>query len=225
MEKLPVVEEVIKEIKSGMFVGIGTGPAVEHLVKEMGRRLIAGQLVDIWAVPCSRKMELWTKECGVPYTDLDDRGLDIFVEQVDMVDLNLVALKSSGDFVGGKVAAGSANKVLVIATEGFIERLCYFKGPLTVEIVPFGFMATLKRIYEVAGEPVLRRDPLLNGPLVSERGNFVVDVYFEKLPVKMSAIHDKLTTIPGVMETGFWGGLPHKAYISCEDKVKVLCRE
>jgi len=55
MVKFYVVEEVIKEIKSGMFVGIGTGPAVECLVKEMGRRLVGGELVDIWTVPCSKK--------------------------------------------------------------------------------------------------------------------------------------------------------------------------
>ncbi|AER66122.1 ribose-5-phosphate isomerase [Thermovirga lienii DSM 17291] len=224
MVKFYVVEEVIKEIKSGMFVGIGTGPAVECLVKEMGRRLVGGELVDIWTVPCSKKMELWAKECGVPSTDLDDRGLDIFVEQVDMVDVELMALKNSGDFVDGKVAASSANEVVVIATEGPVENLAYYKGPLAVEIIPFGFMATLKRIYEMVGEPVLRRDPLLNGPLVTERGNFMVDVYFERLPVNMATINEKLITIPGVVETGFLGGLPHRVYISCEEKVKVLCR-
>ncbi|MBO8153675.1 ribose 5-phosphate isomerase A [Thermovirga sp.] len=225
MFQLLAVEKIIEEIQSGMFIGLGTGPVVDFLIQKLGQRISGGDLVDVWSVPCSKRTKSLAKSCGVPVMDLDDRGVDLCVEEVDVLDSSLQAVKVNGDLLGGKIVANSARSVLVVNVNGFVESFKRFKGPIAAEIEPFGFMATLKKIYETAGEPILRRDHTLNGPLVTERGTFVVDIYFEDPPSDLLEIQEKLIRIPGVVETGFWQSLPQKAYLVCEDKVRVLSSE
>ena len=54
------------------------------------------------------------------------------------------------------------------------------------------------------------------GPLITDNGNFIIDVDFGIIE-NPSEINLKLLTIPGVVDTGFFIDMASKAYIGLED--------
>ena len=54
------------------------------------------------------------------------------------------------------------------------------------------------------------------GPLVSDNGNFIIDVDFGTIK-NPSELNNKLHLIPGVVDTGLFINMASKAYIGKED--------
>ena len=66
--------------------------------------------------------------------------------------------------------------------------------------------------------PVLRRAALQAGPVVTDNGNFVLDVDFGELdPARVSELDRQLQSIVGVVETGLFVGMVEKAYFGQAD--------
>ena len=60
-----------------------------------------------------------------------------------------------------------------------------------------------------------------DGPVVTENGNYLLDVYFESWP-DLAGINHSLKNITGVVETSLFYGLASKAIIAGENGVAVL---
>ena len=59
------------------------------------------------------------------------------------------------------------------------------------------------------------------GPCVTDNGNFIIDVDFGKI-ADPGSVEDKLSRIPGVVETGLFISMACKAYFGGTDgKVKI----
>ncbi|MHA1931926.1 MAG: ribose-5-phosphate isomerase A, partial [Promethearchaeota archaeon] len=63
------------------------------------------------------------------------------------------------------------------------------------------------------------------GPLVSDNGNFIIDVDFGEIR-DPEGLNLKILTIPGVVDTGLFIGMTSKAYIGLEDgSVKTIIKK
>ncbi len=60
-----------------------------------------------------------------------------------------------------------------------------------------------------------------DGAVITENGNYLLDVYFESWPT-LSSINPALKNISGVVETSLFYGMAHKAIIAGENGVVVL---
>ncbi len=60
-----------------------------------------------------------------------------------------------------------------------------------------------------------------DGPVVTENGNFVIDLYFDE-PQDMRKLDIKLKLLPGVIETGLFLGIAKKALIASRDGIITL---
>ena len=93
---------------------------------------------------------------------------------------------------------------MIVADQSkFVERLTW---PVPVEVIPMAFRLAGRRLEELRGKPVLRQGLRKDGPVITDNGNFVMDVDFGTIedPRSLAA---KISLIPGVVEHGIFDNL------------------
>ena len=77
-------------------------------------------------------------------------------------------------------------------------------------------MAASRKLEALGGAPVLRKAIAKAGPVVTDGGNFILDVDFGPIP-DPAALNAAILPIVGVVETGLFCGMACKAYFGMED--------
>lgn len=96
------------------------------------------------------------------------------------------------------------------------------KGPLPVEVEPFGWKATFGALSDLGCEPRLRLgNPDGDHPFVTDGGHYTVDCLFPSIadPVSLEA---EIRRIPGALEHGLFVGLARTAFVAREDGTVVM---
>jgi len=214
-----VGEEVVKYIKDGMKVGLGSGSTMYYMVKKLGER-IKKEGLNIEGIPTSIQTADWAKEFGVPLTDFSNlQKLDLAIDGADEVDPDLQLIKGGGGaLLREKIVAASAQDFYVIVDNSkIVKHLGAFSLP--VEIVPFGWEVTTSKIKKLGCQPTLRKR---NGnPYITDNGNFVLDCDF-KMIEESEKLHKDLICLTGVVETGLFVNMAKKVLIGQGDEVKEI---
>ena len=192
-------------VESDMVVGLGTGSTVAWTIKRLGERMKEEGL-EFLGVPTSFQAESLAIECGIHLTTLNQHPvLDLAIDGADQVDSRLYVIKGGGAaHTREKVVACSARRFVVVADESkYVERLTH---PVPVEALPFALRLVERRLKEMGGKPVLRLGRMKDGPVITDNGNFVLDVDFGVIeePVELGA---KMSRIPGLVEHGIFENL------------------
>jgi len=201
-------------VKSGSIVGLGTGSTTAYAIQYLGDRLKSGELKDIVGIPTSFQSEVLAKEYGVPLTTLDavDR-IDIAIDGADEVDPNRNLIKGGGAaHTREKVVDYLADSFVVVVDSGkLVDRLgSTFAVP--VEVIPMALTPVINAIKKLGGKPELRMGVRKAGPVITDQGNMVVDVRFDKIDDPEN-LEKALNNIPGVLENGI--------FVNCTDLVLV----
>ncbi len=201
-------------VKSGSIVGLGTGSTTAYTIQYLGERLQSGELKDIVGVPTSFQSEVLAKQYGVPLTTLDaiDR-IDIAIDGADEVDPQKNLIKGGGAaHTREKVVDYLANQFIVVVDSGkLVERLgSSFAVP--VEVIPMAIAPVTDAIKKLGGKPELRMGVKKAGPVITDQGNFVLDVRFDSIDDPVN-LEKTLNNLPGVLENGI--------FVNCVDLVLV----
>jgi ribose 5-phosphate isomerase A len=93
-----------------------------------------------------------------------------------------------------------------------------WKKGIPLEVVSMAYVPVMKRLEEMGGKPKLRMAKEKAGPVVTDNGNFVIDVDFGVLaPSSVHELNQKLLNIVGIVETGLFVRMAEKAYFGKED--------
>lgn len=219
--KMLVGTEAAKYVKDGMKVGLGSGSTAYWMVKALGERVQQG--LDIIGVPTSAQTEKWAQEFGVPTTDLSEvSSLDITIDGADEVDQNLQLIKGGGGaLLREKMVAIAAKKLLIIVDQTkVVEHLGVY--PLPIEVVPFGWNLTAKRIAALGSEPTIR----LNGDAhyLTDNGNVILDCKFGKI-IQPETLHEQLIQLVGVVETGLFINMADTVIVGNQGEINVLVKK
>jgi ribose 5-phosphate isomerase A len=76
--------------------------------------------------------------------------------------------------------------------------------PVPVEVLPFGRKLTMSRLAKLGGKPELRTEAS-GRPFITDNGNYVADVKFEKIPAP-ARLERVINQLPGVVENGIFAG-------------------
>jgi ribose 5-phosphate isomerase A len=209
-------------VESGMVVGLGTGSTVAWTIKRLGARVLDEGL-DFLGVPTSYQAENLAIASGIKLTTLNQHpDLDLAIDGADQVDFNLFVIKGGGAaHTREKVVACSARKFVLVADESkFAEHLNH---SVPVEVLPFAARLAQRRLKELGGVPVLRLGKMKDGPVITDNGNFVMDVDFGTIedPASLAA---RLSGIPGALEHGIFDNLD-ELYLARKDGVEVFGRK
>jgi ribose 5-phosphate isomerase A len=216
--------EAVKLVKSGMTVGLGTGSTAKYAILEIGRLIATRKLVDIVGVPTSQASEALALEVGIPLMELSAAGVDIAIDGADEIDPNLELIKGGGGaLVREKLVEFNAKRFVVVADHTKLVPYLGYKFPVPVEVMQWGFRATMMKIAEVAPQVQARLRQKNNEPVLSDNDNFIVDCSFREIlnPRELDA---KLRHIPGVIGTGLFVGYANVAFVASENGVERFSR-
>ena len=168
-----VGKKAVEYVKDGMIVGLGTGSTVFYFVHALADRVKEGLNVEM--VSTSIQTVELAKSLGLSIKDLEEIDhIDLAVDGVDEIDKDFNAIKGGGAALfREKIVADIAREVIWIYDESKdVEKLGNFNLP--VEILPFGYSHTIRKMEEAGLKPVLR---LKDGAtLITDNNNYIVDL-------------------------------------------------
>ena len=195
-----VGKKAVDYVKDGMIVGLGTGSTVFYFVHALADRVKEGLNVEM--VSTSIQTVELAKSLGLSIKELEEIDhIDLAVDGVDEIDKDFNAIKGGGAALfREKIVADIAREVIWIYDESKdVEKLGNFNLP--VEILPFGYSHTIRKMEEAGLNPVLR---LKDGnTLITDNNNFIVDLHLG-YGFDIKAVKEKLESIVGVVEHGLF---------------------
>jgi ribose 5-phosphate isomerase A len=216
--KKRVALEAVKHVEDGFVIGLGSGSTAAYVIEEIGR-LIRQDGLHVLGVPSSSQAMMVAVRSGVPLTTLDEHPvLDLDIDGADEVDKKLNMIKGGGGaLTREKVVASAAKQVVIVADETkLVETLGAFKVP--VEVLPFALATATAEIKELNGKPLLRESNGKVGAVVTDNGNYIVDVDFGAID-DAEELNRRLKLIPGVIETGLFIGMADIVYLGKADGI------
>ncbi|MGB3919542.1 ribose-5-phosphate isomerase RpiA [Methanothrix sp.] len=214
-------EAAAELVSDRMVVGLGTGSTVAWTIKRLGER-VREEGLDFYGVPTSFQAEELAIGSNISLTSLNQHPvLDLAIDGADQVSWDLMAIKGGGAaHTREKVVSCSARAFVIVADQSkFVERLSW---PVPVEVLPFAAKLAGRLLEEMGGRPVLRLGRMKDGPVITDNGNFVMDVDFGIIEDPRS-IAARISPIPGVVEHGIFDNLD-ELYLAREDGVERIKR-
>lgn len=206
--KQQVGKAAAERVKSGSIVGLGTGSTTAYAIQFIGERIQSGELTDIKGIPTSFQAEVLAKQYGVPLTTLDEVDhIDVAIDGADEVDPNKNLIKGGGAaHTREKVVDALADQFIVVVDSSKIVDKLGSTFLLPVEVLPMAMTPVMRAISKLGGKPELRMGVKKAGPVITDQGNFVIDVKFDSID-NPAELEKTLNNLPGVLENGLFVGV------------------
>ena len=213
-------EKATEFVRDGMNVGLGTGTTVYWTIQRLGAMVREG--LHIRGIPTSRRTEQQAIEAGIPLTSFAEvTELDLTIDGADEINPSFDLIKGGGGALLREKLVAAASRQLIVVADGSKQVATLGKFPLPVEVVPFAWEVTARRIAAFGCTPTLRA---VDGqPYVSDNGNYILDCRFGAIP-DPATLHRDLKLLVGVVETGLFVGMADVAVIGSESGVSILKR-
>jgi ribose 5-phosphate isomerase A len=223
--KKRVALEAVKHVQDDFIVGLGSGSTAAYVIQQIGEKIRLEGL-RILGVPTSHQAMMLAVHCGVPLTTLNEYPqLDLAIDGADQIDGDLNLIKGGGGaLTREKIVASAAKWFVIVADETKLVERLGTNHTVPIEVLPFALPTVMVKLRELKGKPVLRESGGKVGPLVTDNGNFVVDVDFGPV-VDVKELDLRLKLISGVIETGLFVGMADVVYLGKPDGVEKLVRK
>lgn len=206
--KQQVGKAAADRVQSGSIVGLGTGSTTAYAIQFIGDRLKSGELKDIKGVPTSFQASVLAKQYGIPLTTLDEIDhIDIAIDGADEVDPQHNLIKGGGAaHTQEKIVDSLANQFIVVVDGSKLVDRLGSTFLLPVEVIPMAITPVMQAIEKLGGKPELRMGVKKAGPVITDQGNMVIDVKFDRID-NPAELEKTLNNIPGVLENGLFVGV------------------
>jgi ribose 5-phosphate isomerase A len=223
--KMEAAAAALTLIRPDSTVGFGAGSTMVHLVNLIcGDSELMGSLRVLSSSFTTREL-LRGKGFEVLEAGCTAR-LDLYFDGCDQFDRRLSALKSGGGVhASEKVLAAMADEFILVGDAAKrVERLGS-EYPLVLEVIPEALAYVSDRVQRFFQpvRSVLRRSDKKDGAVITERGNFLIDCWFDPFP-EPAVINDRLLGIPGILEHSLFYNLAHRAIVAGPDGVQHYSR-
>lgn len=227
--KLRASEEacrMISEISGLDVVGLGTGSTVRKFIE-----ICSLYLKKFRVVASSPDTIIFAKKLGVYTLDLltvDE--VDLYVDGADEVSTKLDMVKGRGGALLREktLAYASRNRFYIVDHTKFTGLDYLYARPIPIEVVPIALNHVIRSIKKMGlFEPLIRTGGGKDGPVITDNGNYIIDLKPLKPIKNPGETHYKLKSIHGVVETGLFPAdeLVDVVIIGYPDRVAVLRRQ
>jgi len=220
-EKQIAGEKAVEFIKDKMTVGLGTGSTACFTIKKLGEMIKSG--LDIKCVSTSNETTSLAVSLGIPLVSIDDIDeIDLTIDGADEIDPQFNGIKGGGGaLLFEKIVAASSKKIIwVVDSTKMVKKLG--KYPVPLEILPFGYKQTFKKLNLLGYNPVVRSKN--NKMFLTDSNNYIIDLHLERIddPVKLEK---ELNMIPGVIENGLFVNMTDIVVVGRDGNTEVLKNE
>ncbi len=204
-----------------MALGLGTGSTAAFVVEAVGRRLREGTLREVVGVPTSERTAELARRASIPLTTLHEQpALDLALDGADEVAPDLSLIKGRGGaLLREKIVEAAARRFVVVVDESkLVDQLG--KGPLPVEVIPFGWRTVVPHLESLGATVDLRRGA--DGqPFITDEGNYILDCRFPGIP-DPADLDRRIRSRAGIVETGLFVGLASEVIVAGADGIRVI---
>jgi ribose 5-phosphate isomerase A len=212
--------EAASLVEEGMLVGLGSGSTSACFIEALGHRCQNG--LKIKAVSSSEKSLSLARAGGIPVIEMTHvTSIDLTCDGADEVDPQMRMIKGGGGaHVREKILASASKKMVVMVDESKLVSTLGRCG-LPVEIIPFGFHATLAKLHKLGfgGQVRLNKE---GSHFITDNGNIIFDISNPSLFPHPEEVNDLILKIPGVVDTGFFFNLATSLLIGYADGSVVM---
>ena len=221
--KMNACKSVIPLIPKSGAIGLGSGSTVAIFAKELGRQIADGE-VDVCVVPSSYQAYQLAVEHRIPLTNLDiNPSLFLTVDGADEVDKDLNLTKGGGGALfQEKIVASASEKLIIIVDESKLVDHLATRFDIPIEVLPFALGVVKRKISEMGITPLIRMAERKMGPIVTDNGNFILDLKFPEPIQNPAKVAVNLKMTPGVVETGLFIGMASEVHVGLESGSKIL---
>jgi ribose 5-phosphate isomerase A len=211
--KLAAAEAAAKLVENGMVVGLGSGSTATLAVAAIGR--MAAQGLRIVGIPTSENTAGQARALGIPLTTLEEQeSIDLTIDGADEVERESLDLVKGlgGALLREKLVATVSKRLVIVADEDkLVARLGENARPIPVEVAPFGWQSTARRLRALGAEWTQRLTPA-GQPFVTDGGHIILDCHF-KSPGPARVLQQQLDSMVGVMEHGLFLGMASEVIV------------
>ncbi len=215
-------------VEGGMRLGLGTGSTARYFVAALGAKVAQG--LEVMCVPTSEATRIQAAELNIPLTELDSLGrLDLTIDGADEVDDDLNLIKGGGGaLLREKIVASASDKVVIIADASKYVK-CLGQFPLPIEVVPFAYTTTARKIESVLAEHGISETPNLRkgvsrgseNPFITDGGHYIYDC--PPMAIKDGqGLGVALADCVGVVEHGLFINLASTIILAHPDKIEIM---
>jgi ribose 5-phosphate isomerase A len=223
--KMEAAKEALKLIRPGHTIGFGAGSTMANLIGLIkGDTALSASLLTLTSSFTTRRL-LQQEGFALREMGWADR-VDLYFDGCDQFDRRLSALKSGGGVhTTEKVMASMADEFIIVGD--FAKRVERLEPtyPLVLEVIPEALAFVSDRVKKFFN-PVrseLRLSNKKDGAVITERGNFLIDCWFDPFP-EPAVINDRMAGIPGVLEHSLFYNLAQRAIIAGPDGIRYYTR-
>ena len=199
--KETAAQKAAEYIQNHTVIGVGTGSTVRPFILALNERVESEGLILKAAATSLDSRDALSDRIKIIDEALPDQ-IDICIDGADRASKDFDLIKGGGGaLLREKLVALNAKKNITIIDESKIATP--LQGfPLPVEIIPFGYKSTLRRLSEAGFSGSLRTKS--SQIYMTDGQNYIYDIELKEPLLKPERTHQSLLTITGVIETGLF---------------------
>ncbi|MBL8750395.1 MAG: ribose-5-phosphate isomerase RpiA [Planctomycetes bacterium] len=198
-------------VPTNTTIGLGTGSTFAFVIERLAER-IRDEGLRVAGVPTSKATADLAVKAGIPLREIDDvAGLDLAIDGADEVDPKKCLVKGGGAaHTRERMVAVLARELVVIVDDSKLVPMLGKAFLLPVEVLPFGWKQTERRVAATGCRPTLRQK---NGTtVVTDNGNWVLDCKYDGIP-DPAALARTLDGTVGVVDHGLFVGMAGRVIV------------
>lgn len=199
-----VAQEIAKYAQNHDVIGAGSGSTVYLTLFALAERIHKERL-SVEIIPASAEISMTCLQLGIPQTTLWDKRPNWSFDGADEVDPQHNLIKGRGGAMfKEKLLIKSSGKSYIIVDNSKIVNELGSKFPIPVEVFPSALTYVESELWQLgASEITLRLAAGKDGPVLTENGNFILDIRFKTI---LPDLERKLKLTTGVLDSGLFIG-------------------
>ena len=201
-EKQKVADKIASMVKDGDIIGVGSGSTAYLALLKIADRIRTEQL-HIHAIPTSQEIKMACAKLGIPLTSLLEHKPNWTFDGADEIDPNHNMIKGRGGAMfKEKLWISSSPQTFIIADPSKMVSKLGSRFPVPVEIFPDALIHADQALRSLSPVDIkLRMAQGKDGPIITENGNLILDVWFNNIP---DNLENAIKSITGVIESGLF---------------------
>jgi ribose 5-phosphate isomerase A len=196
--------QIAQQVQDGHVIGVGSGSTSYIAIHAIAER-VREEGLSVTTVCTSHEVTLACVALQLPVATLLQARPDWAFDGADEVDpeRNLIKGRGGAMFMEKVVMQASPRNFILVDQSKLVTKLGG-KFPIPVEVLPVALRVVERELAAIgAVEIVLRLAVKKDGPVVTENGNFILDVRFGDIG---KTLERDIKAVPGVIESGLFMG-------------------
>lgn len=203
-EKQKVANKIAEKVKDGEVIGFGSGSTSYLAIYTIAEKIKKENIV-VTAIPTSYEVELLCNYLKIPTTTLLNAKPDWSFDGVDEVNSDKWLIKGRGGAMFKEKLNIVNSKVTYILMDNskLVDKLGE-KFAIPVECYPYALNYVKEELIMLGATKIsIRKAVAKDGPVITENGNFILDVKFNEIS---EHLEKDIKSIAGVIESGLFIG-------------------